>query len=324
LARVLSAALLLAVKGPRKASVKYLTCGSMVVPFQPSAALGGCSTAGHSTAWHTEIRTSLMYLRQSKVPWNCLQASLPFYTAHQPPGSIELRHVICIHSRKKHWQEHTLGHPQQPTHRPTLAADAAGLPAACCCSPRSCTSCCTVGTASGSNCQACSGSMGTHTLPVLGCTQKGACGSDAATTKSNKQNKGLQGSPTCSTGPQQLMVCVATTRMITPTAQTQSAGAYLEQVVHLLGHLSIQARVGVCKHNVLQALEQVVLLEAREPPSLQVQGQQAAAAELVRWFVGTSIHNPGTSTMQCWHSARSTQACVQAETRVCNCRHRHI
>lgn len=34
---------------------------------------------------------------------------------------------------------------------------------------------CTVGTASGSKASASTGSRGTHTLPVLGCTQKGAC-----------------------------------------------------------------------------------------------------------------------------------------------------
>jgi hypothetical protein len=34
---------------------------------------------------------------------------------------------------------------------------------------------CTVGTVLGLNSCALLGSMGTHTLPVLGCTQKGAC-----------------------------------------------------------------------------------------------------------------------------------------------------
>lgn len=59
----------------------------------------------------------------------------------------------------------------------TLLLGASGAPpaAACCCSDSSCTSCCTVGTCSGSKSQAAAGSMGTHTLPVLGCTQNGAC-----------------------------------------------------------------------------------------------------------------------------------------------------
>lgn len=49
--------------------------------------------------------------------------------------------------------------------------------------------------------------------------------------------------------------------------------AYLEQVVHLLGDLCIQAGVGVGKDDVLQALAQVVglvaLLGAVQPASLQ-------------------------------------------------------